>query len=188
MIKVSHILNSVFSSMTYILSCDGSNDVWLVDCGDVDKLPNDIVVKGALLTHAHFDHIYGIPKLLEMYPNCVIYTNIIGKETLADPKANMSKYHDSPLSIKPNNVRICADGDVIEIFKDTIAMVYETPGHHPSCLTFAVDNFVFTGDAYIPGFKVVTNLPRGDRSMAQKSTEKILVLSQGKAIYSGHGL
>lgn len=69
MLKVSQIVNSVFSSRTYILSSDAGNEFWLVDCEDVSPLmetfsslsSGSFVVKGVLLTHAHFDHIYGLP-------------------------------------------------------------------------------------------------------------------------------
>lgn len=41
--------------------------------------------------------------------------------------------------------------------------VIETPGHCPSCLTYYTDNYIFTGDSYIPNVKVVTKLPYGDK-------------------------
>ena len=53
-----------------------------------------------LLTHAHFDHIYGLLELLERYPDCRIYTNEIGRETLGNAKLNMSLYHETPLTIE----------------------------------------------------------------------------------------
>ena len=64
--------------------------------------------------------------------------------------------------------------------------MFETPGHHPSCLTFMVEYNLFTGDAFIPGVKVVTNLPKGDNKLAQESMERILKLSEGKRIRPGH--
>lgn len=38
MVKVSHIVNSVYTSRTYILTQEGSSFVWLIDCGDVPPL------------------------------------------------------------------------------------------------------------------------------------------------------
>ena len=38
MLRVSHIVNSVFTSRTYILSKEGENACWIVDCGDVEPL------------------------------------------------------------------------------------------------------------------------------------------------------
>lgn len=70
-------------------------------------------VEGVLLTHAHFDHIYGLPLLLEKFPNVAIYTNEWGKAALADAKLNMSLYHETPVRIDCPNVRVVKEGDKI---------------------------------------------------------------------------
>lgn len=36
MLKIDYIVNSIFDSMTWLLSDEGSSRVWLVDCGDVE--------------------------------------------------------------------------------------------------------------------------------------------------------
>lgn len=189
MLKIDYIVNSIFDSMTWLLSDEGSSRVWLVDCGDVETIIEKIggkSVAGVLLTHAHFDHIYGLPELLRLYPDCRVYTNEIGRETLANAKLNMSLYHETPLTVVGQQICICSEGDDIELFDSISAMVYETPGHHPSCLTFKVEDYLFTGDAYIPGIKVVTNLPKGDKKQARISLERIKALTKGKKIRPGH--
>ena len=160
-----------------------------MDCGDVEPILDKIEgreIAGVLLTHAHFDHIYGLPELIKRFPNCKIYTNAIGRETLADARLNMSLYHETPLTVEGPQVQICSEGEEISLYDNVTAKVYETPGHHPSCLTFRIDNYMFTGDAYIPGVKVVTNLPKGNKKLAQESMERILKLSEGKKIRPGH--
>lgn len=194
MLKVIHIVNSVFTSRTYILSNDENKEFWLVDCGDVPPLTellaeqggNLSMVKGVLLTHAHYDHIYGLPQLAEQVPSVKIYTNEIGKRALTNPRLNMSKYHDDPIVFESGNVVVTGEGSLIELFEGVTAKVYETPGHHPSCLTFDVGDFLFTGDAYIPGVKVVTMLAGADKAVAPKSVERILKLAEGKVICPGH--
>lgn len=189
MLKVEGIVNSIFDSMTWLLSVTVSNRVWLVDCGDVDKILEKTKgreIAGVLLTHAHFDHIYGLPALLKSFPDCMVYTNESGRETLANSKLNMSFYHEQPLTVISDQVSICSEGDEIALFKDQMAKVYETPGHHPSCITYLVGGLLFTGDAYIPGLKVVTNLPGADKTMAKESLGKIESLAEGKTIYPGH--
>ena len=170
MLKIDYLVNSIFDSITWLLSNEGSSQVWLIDCGDVEPIIKKIgerSIAGVLLTHAHFDHIYGLPELLERYPDCRVYTNIIGRETLANAKQNMSLYHETPLAVESQLITICGEADDIELFESITARVYETPGHHPSCLTFMVEDNLFTGDAYIPGIKIVTNLPKGDKKQAQ---------------------
>ena len=57
---------------------------------------------------------------------------------------------------------------------------YETPGHNPGCLTIVIGDLLFTGDAYIPEINIVTNLPKGDKKLAEKSLERIKKLAKGK--------
>lgn len=194
MLNVTHIVNSVFTSRTYILSDDGKKDIWIVDCGDVPSLINMISslrrdsfnIKGVLLTHVHYDHIYGLPRLKEMFPNIKVYTNEAGRKALPNPRLNMSKYHDDPIIYELENVVTCCEGNVIDLFDGVQANVYETPGHHPSCLTFEIGDYLFTGDAYIPGEKVVTILPGANKEQAKESLERILKMAEGKKVLSGH--
>lgn len=192
--KVSYIVNSVFTSRTYILTQERSRPVWLVDCGDVppifdmlSSLGGDTsMIKGVLLTHVHYDHIYGLPRLTEKFPSLRVYTNEYGKNALTDIRLNYLKYHNDPIVYESENVVTCEEGSVIELFDGVQAKVYHTPGHNPSCLTYEVGDYLFTGDAYIPGIKVVTTFKGGDKVKAAESVERILRLAEGKTVCAGH--
>lgn len=194
MIRLEHIVNSVYTSMTYVLSEEGGSEFWIVDCGDVPPLVDMISsfggesfnIKGVLLTHVHYDHIYGLPRLRELFPEVRVYTNEIGRVALGSEKQNYSKYHNDSIVYESENIVVCKDGDEIELFDGVIAKVHETPGHSDSCLTYEIDKYLFTGDAYIPGVKVVTTLKGGDKKLAARSVEKILKLAEGKEICAGH--
>lgn len=191
--KVSHIVNSVFTSKTYILTQEGSRSVWLIDCGDVSPIVDMLssmggafIIKGVLLTHVHYDHIYGLPRLTEKFPSLRVYTNEYGKNALTDIRLNYSKYHNDPIVYESENVVTCDEGTMIELFDGVQAKVYHTPGHNPSCLTYEVGDYLFTGDAYIPGIKVVTTFKGGDKVKAAESVERILQLAEGKVVCPGH--
>lgn len=193
MLTVSYITNRIFNSRTYILSDPNSNIVWLVDCGDVDRIVESIgekQVAGVLLTHVHFDHIYGLKELMAKYPKVLVYTNGFGAEALKSPKQNLSHYHSdyNDVSIDaPENIFILKEGDSFELFGYTV-QIYETPGHSPSCLTFIVAGLAFTGDAYIPGVKVFTGFPHSNRKQAASSLDKILRLTSNCSIMPGHSV
>lgn len=187
-IKIHQIVNSVFSSNTFVLM-DKRNNAYLVDIGDFEPIAQLGIkeIKGVFLTHVHYDHIYGLRELLERFPNCPIYTSEWGVEALASDKLNFSRYHGDPLIIKCENVKVLSEGDRIELFDGISLDVFETPGHNRSCLTFKVGNSIFSGDAYIPGIKVVTTLPNANKMDAEASKERIVAMAQGLDLYPGHG-
>lgn len=190
---IGRTINTVFQSNTWLL--ESHNEIWLIDCGDIAPLLPFLKtdgglreVKGVLISHAHFDHIYGLNRLLRLFPTTLIYTNVCGRKALLNDKLNLSHYHDSPFSLKSaENIKILQDGDEFILFNSIKAHVYATPGHHDSCLTYLIGDYLFTGDAYIPGTKVVTVLPGGDKVLASQSVKRILQLSKGHIICPGHG-
>lgn len=191
MLKLKQVVNRVFTSNTFIVFDEDYEDCWLVDIGDyeqmIDALPEGKQVKGLLLTHSHFDHIYGINELCRNYPDCVVYTSEFGKEALLDDKINLSRYHEHPIVFEGKHLMIVGEGDEISLFGNTKVKVIQTSGHDPSCLTYFTDSYIFTGDSYIPGVKVVTKLPRGNKIQAAKSLERIHSLAENKIICPGHG-
>lgn len=184
---VNQVVNSVFRSCSYILTHAGHS--WLVDCGDVDQIVPYIkgTLCGILLTHGHFDHIYGLNQLLNLYPDVPVYTNDYGQETLYDDKLNFSKFYGNTLQLQPvNNIRILHDGDEFELFDGVSVHAVFTPGHSPCCVTWVLDDMMFTGDSYIPGIKTVTNLPHCDKKQAACSEILIKKLAEHRTVYPGH--
>lgn len=192
MIRIKEIVNSIFTSKTYILFCEGEDKAWLVDIGDVEPIVTfldgkGLSVEGVFLTHAHFDHIYGLPELVKHYPRCKVYVTEYAKEGLASDKLNMSSYHETPVTFEGNNVVVVHEGKSMRLFGDEPVMeFYETPGHNPGCLTMVLGDMIFTGDAYIPGVGANTQLPHANKEQAKESMERILNLAEGKTILSGH--
>ncbi len=172
---------------------ENDEKVWLVDCGDtenvMDNLPVFSKVVGVLLTHVHFDHIYGLNDLVRQFPQCRVYTNAFGLKSLTDPKRNFSRYHmdvDDFIFDHPKNVTVVDEGEKIELFEGVYADVYFTPGHDESCLCYETGENLFTGDAYIPGVKTVTSFPNSSKKKALESDLRISSLARGMKVYPGH--
>lgn len=190
MINLYQIINSIFESNTFILTYE--NQCWVIDIGDTDKILKYISdkyeLKGVLLTHSHFDHIYGLNNLIEHFPDCTIYISESGKEGLFDDKRNFSLYHERPLNFKGGNIQVVKDGDVVNLFKNIKIKCISTPGHDTSCMTYSLNEYLFTGDSYIPNEKPVTKLKGGDRKDYEISLKKILSLINSDTIVCpGHG-
>ncbi len=181
------MVNSIFSSCSYVLSSNHCS--WLVDCGDVDRiLPLvDGPLCGVLLTHAHFDHIYGLNRLHAVLPDVPVYTNQQGSDGLLNDKINLSRYHENPFVMdNPGMIRVIEDGETIRVFDNVSVRAVFTPGHCPSCVTWVTDDAVFTGDSFIPGVKTVTILPHADKALASQSEQLIQELLDHRTIYPGH--
>ena len=192
--QVTRLVNTFYTSNTYVLSCEGSPYVWLVDCGDyalqVRSILQSRYVRGVLLTHTHSDHIYGIKELLADFPEARIYTNDFGKVALGDPKLNVSKYHtevpDLAIECQENTV-VIGEGTEIELFEGVSAQALFTPGHDKSCLSYIIDGNLFTGDSYIPGERLLALFPNSNKQDAKESYERLVELGKDFTICPGHG-
>ena len=186
----SYIVNSFLSSVTYILPAGNGKDCWLVDCGDVEKVVEaGWNVKGVLLTHSHCDHIYGLNKLIEVFPDALVYTNAEGAKGLKNPRWNFSLYRHEVEDFVfgyPRNVRVIEEEGVVDLGGMRVEVLF-VPGHEPSCLAFRVGDELFTGDAYIPGVKVLATLPRSNKRQAAESLERLQRLEAlGLKVMPGH--
>lgn len=177
--NISFHINSLFDSLSYRI------ENLFLDPGDEWEGMDDI--EAILLTHAHFDHIYGLNRVMEKNPVAKVYTNAYGAEMLIDSRKNLSKYHESPFTLDtPENIVIVNDNDEIEFTDGIKTKAIFTPGHNPSCITWIIGDSLFTGDSYIPGIKTVTNLPGADIKLATESEERLIRLGERYQIFPGH--
>ncbi len=189
---VKRIQNTLYSSNSYLIYCNTSHDAWLVDVGDFEEifkfLPEEKQIKGAFITHAHNDHIYGLNSLIEVFPDCIIYASDFCKLGLYSEKLNLSFYREQPFVFKGMNLQVLCENDGFELFSGCKISVVETPGHNWGSLTYVLNDYLFTGDSYIPNYDVVTKLKGGDKLQSVFSLEKIHNLIKPEIkVCPGHG-
>ena len=192
---IKRIVNSIFGSNTFVIYNLLNEQFWIIDPGDVNDvlILSDSIGKkvfGVLLSHAHFDHIYGLNKLLEHNSDLIVYVGKEDRDALFSSKMNMSRYHEEGEFIfNGSNVVPVSEGESISLFDDIVAKVIEVPGHTPGCIAYKIEDYLFTGDAYIPGHDVVTLLPRANKIKAKESWERIneLLKSENVKLFPGHG-
>lgn len=190
--KIIRFVSYDFQSNVFVLEDNLTNQVWLIDAGYSGELIKYLsyrkILNGIFLTHSHFDHISGLNKILEIFPNTKVYSKASSLEYLSNSEKNLSMFHGRPVAYSGNIVEL-NNHDIVNINDAESIKVYETPGHHPTCLTYIWRRCIFTGDAFIPGKKVITNLPDGDKQLAQLSFYKIVSLGLNKKIICpGHSI
>lgn len=171
--RVIAIKNELLQSATYLMGD------YLVDCGDSNKILEALEgreLKGIFLTHCHQDHVYGIEKVLEKFPNAKVYCSQKTFEGLNDPLLNLSYImpdYDFTFS-HDDNVVILQEG--INKIDDLTVEVLSTTGHSEDCISLIIEDNIFTGDAHIPLAKVFTKWPTSDKIHALESEQKLLKL------------
>lgn len=191
--KVLQIVNKLFESNTYILYDDNCVECYLIDCGDTEPIfswiaENHKKIEAVFVTHTHFDHIYGLNDFKQHFPLLKIYTSHYGMKALFSDKLNLLRYHEmSSTYMFREDIIELKEENVVKLFPTVSLATIETPSHDCSCLTYVVENNLFTGDSYIPGLKVIISFPCSDCAESQKSSKRIEKLMSRYNLYSGHG-
>lgn len=193
MISVVRFVNSRFSSNSYIIYSTKSEAIWVVDPGDFGLLDAWMIenrkssIKGVLITHAHFDHIYGVNELWKKFQSVVFYVyNEYGRTALYDDKINGSKYTDTPIVMNDKaNVKLVSSE--MALWQNCEIRTFYTPGHSEDSMCILLENILFTGDTLIKNYRTVTKLKGGSVEKLQSSIDVLSSLKgKGLTIYGGH--
>lgn len=169
------------------------NTAIIIDPGTQDHIElydfiqkENLKVEYCIITHGHFDHIYGIEDVVSRYnPKCILSSESL--EYIGNIKKNLSVFYGKQFSYQLENyIAVCEDGYIINWDEHEIVF-YNTKGHTDSCISFKINSDVFVGDLMIKGEKTVTKLPSGNREKAEKSIYTMLNLDGVEMIYGGHG-
>lgn len=172
----------------HLVWCENGRDALVIDPGDdaadiaAAVAERDLEPIGILLTHAHVDHIRGVPDLVRRF----------GIPAYVHP-ADRPLY-DSPENALPPWVPAAEGLPVPAGEPPTLAgkpfSVLDTPGHTPGgvCYLFPEDGIVFAGDTLFQGSVGRTDLPGGNAErLLQSIREQLLTLPAATRVYPGHG-
>ena len=144
-----------------------------------------------LLTHAHFDHIGGIPGLLSKFPGLPVFAGEPDLAVYDHPLNQLAP--DYPHQSRPATLRpVTARGDLLAFasggpFADL--QVIETPGHTPGgvCYFFPDDRLLLSGDTLFAGSVGRTDFPGGDMATLRRSLRRLTALPDDTLVIPGHG-
>ncbi|MBR4735000.1 MAG: MBL fold metallo-hydrolase [Bacteroidales bacterium] len=147
-----------------------------------------LVPEAILLTHGHFDHVWGVEKLCAEFPGVQVYEHPLDKDIM--DRMTTGRFaegfnflrHDFPTAD-------IADGDVLNIAGITIKVIH-TPGHSPGSVCYYIEasNLLLSGDTLFAGSIGRTDLTGGDYDELMDSLiHKVMVLPGETDVIPGHG-
>lgn len=190
--KVGKIMLGMCQTNCYYLYEEGSKEAVFVDPADQGAYLYEQVQKeglqiaGILLTHGHFDHIWGANELRKL-SGAKIYALDVEKALCENAETNLSAQCGRPETVIPDvYVR---DGEEITLAGMT-AKVIATPGHTVGscCYYFAKDKALISGDTLFQESVGRTDFETGSYSAIIRSVnEKLFLLPDDVKVYPGHG-
>ena len=140
------------------------------------------------LTHGHFDHVWGVEKLLQHF-SVPVYMHPADKDILADG-ASVFKGMQSFKVFKHNIATTdIADGDILTSAGIDWKVIH-TPGHTPGgvCYYSEENSLLLSGDTLFAGSIGRTDLGGGDYDVLMQSIQqKLRSLPGDTDVIPGHG-
>ena len=146
-----------------------------------------IVPEAILLTHGHFDHIYGVPSLAGRY-GIPVYMNP-EDDIILRSNAQLTEQFRLPEAPARFAFEPLSDGQEIRI-GDTVWEVIATPGHTPGgvCFLDRADKVLVSGDTLFAGTIGRTDTPEGDYDKLIVSImDRLMGLDGDIDVIPGHG-
>lgn len=201
-LKIGRIVLGTVSTNTYFVYREGSDECIVIDPADYGRQlfanlkKNGLRTTAILLTHGHFDHIWGVEGLKAA-------ANEVAQNHGYDPVKVYALDEEKPLlnsariNVSENAGRACEieadvyvkDGEEIEI-SGAKCKVIATPGHTAGgcCFYFEEGGFCVCGDTIFQESVGRTDLPTGSMGTLIRSIkEKLFVLPDETKLYPGHG-
>jgi glyoxylase-like metal-dependent hydrolase (beta-lactamase superfamily II) len=167
---VKQIRVGPMQNFAYLLVDEGSREAMAIDSGwETDPIVEaaereKMVVKYAVATHEHFDHVTTLRELADR----------LGAKVVAHEASGI----DADLRVR--------GGDALELGQVRVEVIH-TPGHTEDSICLFDGRNVFTGDTLFIGNCGRTDLPGGSvRKMYHSLHDTILALPPETLIYPGH--
>jgi glyoxylase-like metal-dependent hydrolase (beta-lactamase superfamily II) len=191
-IKVNCFVVGMVQTNFYYLHRENSKETIVFDPADLgDRLYEELdklglQVKAIFLTHAHFDHIFGV-EALKARTGAPVYACIHEKNLCESPRLNQSQMTGRPCTVSPDFY--LKDNEEVTIADITMKTIF-TPGHtEGSCAYYIEDGHILiSGDTLFQGSIGRSDMPTGDgETLLESIRTRLYVLPDDTVVFSGHG-
>lgn len=161
------------ANCTYLIS--ENNDALLIDpAWDMNFISHtltqkNLILRGVLFTHGHFDHVKFAQQLLQQ-------TGL---------KGYLEEKDISLAGIDPQFLHTYSGAQQFKIGPFDIKIT-PTPGHTAGSVCIQIGNALFTGDTLFPGACGRTDLPTSDPRAMRQSLVALSRLPEDTQIFAGH--
>ena len=201
-LKIGRMVLGTVGTNTYFVYREGAQECIVIDPADYGRQiyanlnKNNLRTAGILLTHGHFDHIWGVEGLRAAanevaehhgYEAVKVYACEAEREILRSARKNVSESAGRACTVDADEY--VKDGEVIEIAGISCRLI-ATPGHTEGgcCFYFEEGGFCVCGDTIFQESVGRTDLPTGSMGTLVRSIkEKLFVLPEETKLYPGHG-
>ncbi len=193
--KIGRMVLSMCQTNCYFIyheSDETEKEVVLIDPADYGKhIYETLKQKGfrvgaILLTHGHFDHLWGANELRAL-SGAKIHAYEEEKAICENAQMNVSAEAGRPDTVAADVYE--KDGAVLELCGFQLRLIH-TPGHTQGSCCYYLENekVLFAGDTLFEGSVGRTDLPTGSMGTLVRSIkEKLFTLPEDVIVYSGHG-
>ncbi len=191
-LKIGRIVMGMCQTNCYFVYEEGKDRVLLFDPADKGSYiysalkDKGFTVGAILLTHGHFDHIWGVEEIREL-SGAKVYAYEKEKELCEDASLNVSKGAGRACVVKAD--QYVKDGGEITEAGITCRLL-ATPGHTSGscCYYFEADKILISGDTLFQESVGRTDLPTGSMGTLVRSVkDKLFPLPDEVKVYPGHG-
>jgi len=181
-----------FGTNSYLVEDEITRDAVVVDANLEPDLMVDLVgrrgatVRAILLTHTDIDHIAGLARLREAFPEVPIAVHDAEREVVAGGTVLRREFGAPSLPAFDNVARL-VPGEVYRAGSLEFEVLH-TPGHSPGGVTLKIGNALFTGDALFAGSIGRSDFSNSDgRALLEGIRRELLSQPDDHLVFSGHG-
>ncbi len=190
-LHVESTADGQFGTNSYLVIDEDTQDAAIVDANLEPELMVDLVkqraanVRAILLTHTDIDHIAGLGRLRQEFPEVPIAVHDSERSVVAEGHPLRREFPRELPAFE--NLERLEEGETARAGSLQFEVLH-TPGHSPGGVTLKIGNALFTGDALFAGSIGRSDFSNSDgRALLEGIKSKLLSHPDDTLVYSGHG-